>query len=60
MTAMLTCLRTTSNKVCDPGDGLDEDRLWVGGQYHDLGGAEIGWGDKAQSFSCRYCPDCGN
>jgi len=48
------------NTVCDPGDGSDNDRLWVEGSYYDLGGAEEGWGDRAASFSCSLCTTCGN
>jgi len=48
------------NKVCDPGNGSDDDRLWVEGSYYDLSGSDYGWGDRAASFSCTLCTSCGN
>jgi hypothetical protein len=53
----LTKLRNTS---CNPGSGNDEDELWVEGSYYDLSQPEYGWGDRAKSFKCVLCANCGN
>jgi len=55
-----TMLTRTRNKVCNPGSGSDADRLWVIGSYYDLSNPEYGWGERAQSFSCKSCPNCRN